>query len=464
MVVLESAPMPRVELPGLALELVELDDGGSPFDLSVLLTEAGGAVSGALRYSTALFDAATIAALAADLTTALEVIADQPEATLPALAATLAERARTRRRAGAESLDASRAARLGRLQPRSAAGAGSRAAAASSPASWIQFEPLLASGALPCLARPARPGIDLAGWISDHRDQVQSRIHQHGAVLFRGFGVTTAADFDRAIAAVSEAALPYTERSSPRSSVAGNIYTSTDHPADQHIFLHNEQSYNLVFPLRIFFCCVTAAQSGGETPLADSRRVFQRIAPAVRERFLAQGYQYVRSFHPHFGLSWQDAFQTTDPAVVDAYCRAHEIEVEWRSGSRLRTRQRRRAAGIHPVTGEATWFNHATFFHVSTLPPAVSAMLLAQLGEDELPNQTYYGDGTPIEPEVIEALRDAYRAETVMFPWQAGDVLAVDNMLVAHGRTPFTGPRRVLAGMAQPVPWAAIAPARTATE
>jgi hypothetical protein len=173
----------------------------------------------------------------------------------------------------------------------------------------------------------------------------------------------------------------------------------------------------------------------------------------VRDRFLELGYQYVRNFSPHLGMSWQEAFQTQDRAVVEAYCRENNIDFEWRTGDRLRTRQNRRVAGRHPLTGDATWFNHATFFHVSTLPREVSAALRSQFGEDDLPNNTYYGDGTPIEQEVLEALRAAYHAELVRFPWVPGDVLAIDNMLVAHGRAPFTGQRLVLAGMARPFLW-----------
>ena len=97
--------------------------------------------------------------------------------------------------------------------------------------------------------------------------------------------------------------------------------------------------------------------------------------------------------------------------------------------------------------------NHATFFHVSTLPAAAHEFLISEFGEDGLPNNTYYGDGSAIEPEVLDELRAAYREETVMFPWQQSDVLVVDNMLAAHARQPFTGPRKVVVGMSEPVSW-----------
>ena len=329
-----------------------------------------------------------------------------------------------------------------------------------SPDSWIRLEPLGPAEKLPLAVMPVVTGVDLGAWVRGHLPLVLGRLHEHGALLFRGFDITDAAALERLVGAVAGEALPYEERSSPRSQVSGHIYTSTDHPPEERIFLHNEQSYNLSFPLRLFFSCVTPARSGGATPIADTRKVFQRLPQAVRARFIAQGYLYVRNFGARFGLPWQVAFQTEDPAEVEAYCRRSGIEFEWRDGGergrRLRTRQVRRAAGRHPFTGEPVWFNHATFFHVSTLPRALGESLVAELGEEELPNSTYYGDGSPIEPEVLDLLRAAYSEEMVEFPWERGDVLLIDNMLVAHGRASFEGPRRVLASMATPFPWSAV--------
>jgi alpha-ketoglutarate-dependent taurine dioxygenase len=104
----------------------------------------------------------------------------------------------------------------------------------------------------------------------------------------------------------------------------------------------------------------------------------------------------------------------------------------------------------HPETGEMIWFNHATFFHVSTLEKDIREKLIRELGEENLPTNTYYGDGCPIEDSVLEALREAYQAEKVAFPWKRGDVLLLDNMLVAHGRNPYVGPRRICVTMSDP--------------
>ena len=308
----------------------------------------------------------------------------------------------------------------------------------------------------PLLIEPNHEGIDPVSYAESNRETFETNLAREGAILFRGFDFGSVERFQAFVGALSGGALEYTERSSPRSRVGGNIYTSTDYPPEYPIFLHNEQSYNLVFPRKILFYCLKSAEAGGATPIADCRRILAGIPAGIREKFERLGYAYVRNFGDGFGLSWRDAFQTDDRAAVEAYCAAAQIEHEWKSGGRLRTRQVRRTTAIHPLSGEARWFNHLTFFHVSTLVPAVRDSVLRELGEENLPNNTYYGDGSPIEPEVMDTLHALYEKETFVFPWRDGDVLVLDNMLVAHGREPFRGARKVVVGMGDPTPWSAV--------
>jgi alpha-ketoglutarate-dependent taurine dioxygenase len=304
----------------------------------------------------------------------------------------------------------------------------------------------------PLVVQPAQSDVDLVAWAKGHNDFIESKLNRHGALLFRGFDISSVQRFEEFVAATSKGALPYSERSSPRSKVSGNIYTSTDYPATETIFLHNEQSYNSQFPLKIYFFCLTQPTGGGQTPIADTRKILASISPEVRSSFASHGYMYVRNFGSGFGLSWQEAFQTARKSDVEEYCRQHQIECEWH-GERLRTRQVRRAIATHPRTGEHTWFNHATFFHVSTLHAGIRERMLSELGEENLPNNTYYGDGIAIEPDVMDHLRQAYLDAKILFDWQQFDVLMVDNMLASHGREPFTGPRQIVAALADPYDW-----------
>ncbi|BBD60564.1 taurine catabolism dioxygenase TauD/TfdA [Nostoc sp. HK-01] len=291
--------------------------------------------------------------------------------------------------------------------------------------------------------------LDLAVWASTNRDFINTQLLKHGAILFRGFNIDAIAEFEQVIKAICFEAMEYRYRASPRTQVSDRIYTSTDYPADQSIFPHNEHAYSPSFPLKIFFFCVTPAQQGGETPVGSCREIFARIEPKIRERFIEKKVMYVRNFGDGFGLPWQTVFQTTEKAKVEEYCHIHDIKFEWKDGDRLRTRQIGPAVVKHPLTGELVWFNHATFFHVSTLEKNTREALLSGFKEEDLPTNTYYGDGSPIEPSVLASLREVYQQAMVSFPWQKGDILMLDNMLAVHGRAPFVGTRQVLVGMAE---------------
>jgi alpha-ketoglutarate-dependent taurine dioxygenase len=306
---------------------------------------------------------------------------------------------------------------------------------------------------LPQVIQPHMGRLDIAEWASNNRTEIDRSLRRYGGILFRGFGLKSVVEFERFIRAISGEALEYKERSSPRSQIGERIYTSTDHPPDKSIFLHNEQSYNLVFPMKIFFFCIKTPEQLGATPIADTRRVFGRILNETRERLMKRKYRYVRNFGEGFGLSWQEAFQTTRRSEVEEYCRAYRIEYEWRAGNRLRTEQVREVAARHPETGEWVWFNHLTFFHISTLDEQAQEVLRREVAEECLPNNTYYGDGSAIEEEVMRQLREAYEREKVRFDWEEGDVLMLDNMLVAHGREPYIGERTIAVGMAEYRSW-----------
>ncbi|WP_437675101.1 TauD/TfdA family dioxygenase [Sorangium sp. So ce131] len=295
------------------------------------------------------------------------------------------------------------------------------------------------------LGRAAAP--ELAAAV---RACAEQELTARGAVLFRGFPVRSLADFEGFVKRITPDLLDYTFGSTPRSRLEGQIYTSTEYPAHQHIPLHNEQSYTLEWPLKIWFHCAEAAPEGGSTPLADSREVFRRIPAPIRERFAARKVMYVRNYGNGLDVPWQKVFGTTDRGEVERFCAQAGITCEWKDDGELRTRQVCQAVAAHPRTGEQVWFNQAHLFHVSNLDPAAREGLLAVFAEDDLPRNAFYGDGSPIEGAVLDEIRGVYSRLAVEFAWQAGDVLLVDNMLVAHGRAPFRGPRKVLVAMAEP--------------
>lgn len=302
----------------------------------------------------------------------------------------------------------------------------------------------------PLIISPPRPDTDPVAWAVASRDELGAAIERHGALLFRGWQVPSVDTFEAFVRGGFGDPLAYELRSSPRHEVANHIYTSTDHPADQPIFLHNEQSYGHTWPHYIAFHCVSEPATEGATPIADLRRITSRIDPDIVSEF-AEGYQLVRHFHEGVGVSWQSAFGCDSPEQLDEVCRRGDIDYEWLPDGLLRTRQLRPVTAKHPVTGDELWFNHLTFFHHTTLPPDVLEAVLAIFPADQLPYDTRHHDGSPIDPGVMARLRAAYRSESTRFSWQQGDVLVLDNMLAAHAREPYTGDRRIVVAMIEPI-------------
>ncbi|HEY0081517.1 MAG TPA: TauD/TfdA family dioxygenase, partial [Pyrinomonadaceae bacterium] len=193
--------------------------------------------------------------------------------------------------------------------------------------------------------------------------------------------------------------------------------------------------------------CATPATRGGQTPLADGRRVLSRLSPDLRDRMAQHGLLYVRNFTGGLDVAWQEFFRTEERAEAEQRMAESGAQWEWLDGGGLRMQRRGPAVLAHPETNEAVFFNQMLAHHVSRLEAGVRDSLLGLFGERGLPRNVYYGDGERITDEEVEEVVAAYEAEAVEFPWERGDVLLVENMLVAHGRRAYEGERKILVAM-----------------
>lgn len=312
---------------------------------------------------------------------------------------------------------------------------------------------------LPLVVTPLVKYLTLRECFDLNKEFIDRELLKYGGILFRGFQLDNIHEFESIVQDFYGSALDYNDRATLRSRVQGKVFTATDYPPEQEILMHNESSFAATFPRKIFFYCIQAADKGGETPVADVRNVYNRIDPEIRKPFEEKGVLYVRNFTGGpFGFKWQDVYQTDDKSEMERFCNESDIQFEWIGDHKARTQQKRPATAKHPITKESLWINHATVLNVYAIEPKLQQMLLKFFKEEDLPNNTFYGDGTRIDKNLIELLKNAYSSESVAFPWQIGDMLMLDNMLVAHGRKPFSGKRKIVVAMAEPITWNELQP------
>jgi alpha-ketoglutarate-dependent taurine dioxygenase len=69
------------------------------------------------------------------------------------------------------------------------------------------------------------------------------------------------------------------------------------------------------------------------------------------------------------------------------------------------------------------------------------------MSEEEFRLNAFYGDGELINVATLNHVRETMKNEMIVFPWQSGDILVLDNLLTAHGRMPFAGERKIVLAM-----------------
>jgi amino acid adenylation domain-containing protein len=443
--VLQNVPPPSLQLPGLNVEALEFEHEVSRFDLGLFMEETEDGLAGLWKFSRDLFEPDSIAVLARCFVTLLRQIVASPERGIDQLDM-LSEEEKEARTMEAKQREDGKLQRFKNIKPK---------AVKLSQRTLVTSRPLSSERSLPLMFTPAVDDVDLIGWAKENHPLLQRDLLKHGALLFRNFSARTVADFE----AVAQAVCPelFGEYGDlPREKNGRHVYGSTPYPSDKAILFHNESSHMHRWPQKQFFFCVQAAPEGGETPIVDCRTMYQDLRPELREQFQSKQLMYVRNFTPGVDVSWQDFFRSTDKDAVEEMCAQNGMECIWMEKDSLRTRQVCPAVIEHPKTGEWVFFNQIQLHHVSCLEPAVRESLMSMLGMESIPRNVYYGDGSPIDDAVVAEIGELYERTALRFRWHEGDLLMLDNMLVAHARDPFVGPRKIVVAMGDMISQTAI--------
>jgi alpha-ketoglutarate-dependent taurine dioxygenase len=315
-------------------------------------------------------------------------------------------------------------------------------------------ETILSNGytSLPILEIPDWDATEFISWFKANRGEMEEKLDVHGALKFSGVRIRDLETFRQIVESISERFLNYIDGNSPRTKLSGTVYTSTEYDKSARITMHNELSYSAIWPGKLFFSCLQPSDTGGETLLADSRSILQRMNKEIVENIAQRGVTYIRNLHSGRGIgpSWQDTFETDDRNRLEEYCRSYGIRFEWRKGDHLRLVQASKGIIQHRKSKVSAWFNQIDQFHPSHLDEEVYEGLLALYDSpSDFPIFVTFGDGRDIDEETVAEILRTTEEVTLSPVWQVDELLIVDNELVSHGRNSYTGDRKVLVSMSE---------------
>ncbi|MFE7778460.1 TauD/TfdA family dioxygenase [Streptomyces sp. NPDC057445] len=277
-----------------------------------------------------------------------------------------------------------------------------------------------------------------SSWLRDMAETIRDRMLVHGAVLIHGLPMDGPDCLAEARAALGINSHTLAEAFNERKDFGNGILSPIAWPADRIICPFQEGSFSRTYPSVILTACIAPPDGAGQSHLSDTRRMFDHLPAPLAERCRKGGWTLTRSFHHGFGIMWREAFSVQDRAALEELFETAGIEAEWLPGGSLKTVRRLPAVVDHPTTGEECWFNQISFLNSANLDPVERKIMTDAFGE-HLPMNTFFGDGSPVPAEDLAAIQNSYDRVKIGVSWRCGDLLIVDNISMAQGRSPFAG-------------------------
>jgi Taurine catabolism dioxygenase TauD, TfdA family len=219
-----------------------------------------------------------------------------------------------------------------------------------------------------------------------------------------------------------------------------NIFRTTPYPPDMELLFHNEAAHTPAAPQHIFFFCQHPARKGGATPLSNGVDALERLDVQIANALKQKGLIYRRRFIPGLDVAWSDFFGTTDKGEVERQCTDQGLSFAWLDGDILQTEYKTVATGLL-ADGRTTMFHQIALHHPAFLPVEVREYFTSYDDSNRTPREVLLGDGSELSDHWALAIVDAQIEASHFFQWQAGDILILDNRIMAHARATYSGER-----------------------
>lgn len=286
-------------------------------------------------------------------------------------------------------------------------------------------------------------------WTSSHRDVLLELAGKHGTVLFRGFPIENAEDFDLIVSAFQLENFPYKQSLSNavRVNFTERVFSANEAPSEVQILYHHEMAQTPLFPKWILFSCEIAPQQGGATPLCRSDVLYERLArecPEFIQKCEQLGLKYsnvmpgVDDAASGMGRSWASTLGVDTKNAAEARLAELNYSWEWQDDGCLRATTPTLPAVKELPDGRKSFFNQLIAAYCGWKDQRNDPSTAIRHGDDSILDASAVMTAAKIADEI-----------TFKMNWQVGDVVLIDNTVVMHARKPFVGKRKVIASLAE---------------
>jgi alpha-ketoglutarate-dependent taurine dioxygenase len=343
--------------------------------------------------------------------------------------------------------------------------------------------------------------------LSRHSEVVTGLIYHYGAILLRGFPITSTQDFEETLFSIRtlRAMRGYFMAEPGRTRMSGSeriFHTNAFFKSGGTHYLggfHGENYYSSDVPAFITFCCLKDPWMGGETGIVHMARAYEELGDPLKAKLqgepsCARGWP-ISAVAKEYGL---------DEAAAERFCREVGFTIATMNGEEQVLLYKPNVF-VHPVTGRTSlhinvadalrdlddhlreslsraypgpqWalyrllWRHPRLSRTVRLlsqtagmlhrPRELFAIISANVIKPSLASRrasTRPSDPKPpsacrlFDDDDTRSLGEAMCRHTSVFTWRRGDVLILDNLQMYHGGMPGFGPRRIEAALCNPLP------------
>ncbi len=279
-------------------------------------------------------------------------------------------------------------------------------------------------------------------FVKEHLELLEQELFCTGALLFRGFPITSAQTYDEFFSAFNYPNFTYKESLSNAVRINHTEYVFTANEAPKHveIYLHNEMAQTPVYPAKISLFCEQAADKGGETAICRSDFIYQNlinVEPELTEKLERVGVKYTTLMPAEDkpesgqGRSWKSTLTVENAEQAEEKLKNLGYSWQWLADGSLKAQTSALPAIRILSDGRKVFFNQ------------IIAAYMGWSGVRDNPDVALcFGDDSSINKAFLETIVKQAELLTYDIAWQDGDVAIVDNNIAKHGRRPFEGERK----------------------